>query len=200
MAQAVTRETLGAWLLKANPTVWDVRRFRADGHTRLTSWSVQRGYRASLMGPGDKVVFWLSGPGKGDLVRGVWGLGHVVAEPQEWQDTERGWWLDDAARQSLRARVEVDVPLLGHPLPASEAPCGGDHRPRGPARTADVEPVLGRPRAARPAGRPAPSLATTPPRGSRRGQTVTGFALVHGAGDVGWCWHLVEAELGAGGT
>lgn len=24
---------------------------------------------------------------------------------------------------------------------------------------------------------------------------MTGFALVHGAGDVGWYWHLVEAEL-----
>ena len=125
MAQAVSRETLGAWLLKANPAVWDVRRFRSDGHTRLTSWSVQRGYRAGLMRPGDRVVFWLSGPGKGDLVRGVWGLGHVVSEPEEWQDAERGWWLDDAARQALRARVEVDVPLLEHPLPAGELRAAG---------------------------------------------------------------------------
>ena len=28
---------------------------------------------------------------------------------------------------------------------------------------------------------------------------MTGFALVHGAGDVGWYWHLVEAELRARG-
>ena len=125
MVQAVSRETLGAWLLKANPAVWDVRRFRADGETRLTSWSVQRGYRSALMRPGDKVVFWLSGPGRGDLVRGVWGLGHVVAEAEAWSDEERGWWLDDAARQALRARVEVDVPLLEHPLPAAELRAAG---------------------------------------------------------------------------
>jgi hypothetical protein len=125
MVQAVTRETLGAWLLKANPAVWDVRRFLADGHTRLTSWSVQRGYRSALMRPGDRVVFWLSGPGTGGLVRGVWGLGHVVAEAESWQDAERGWWLDDAARQALRARVEVDVPLLEHPLPATELRAAG---------------------------------------------------------------------------
>lgn len=25
------------------------------------------------------------------------------------------------------------------------------------------------------------------------------FALIHGAGDVGWYWHLVEAELGERG-
>lgn len=125
MVQAVTRETLGAWLLKANPAVWDVRRFLAEGHTRLTSWSVQRGYRSALMRPGDKVVFWLSGPGTGGLVRGVWGLGHVVAEPESWQDTERGWWLDDDARQALRARVEVDVGLLEQPLPAAELRAAG---------------------------------------------------------------------------
>ena len=125
MAQAVTRETLGAWLLKANPAVWDVRRFLADGHTRLTSWSVQPGYRSRLMRPGDRVVLWLSGPGTHGLVRGVWGLGHVVGEAEAWQDAEPGWWLDDAARQALRARVGVDVPLLQEPLPAAELRAAG---------------------------------------------------------------------------
>jgi thioesterase domain-containing protein len=28
---------------------------------------------------------------------------------------------------------------------------------------------------------------------------VSTFALIHGAGDVGWYWHLVEAELRARG-
>ena len=28
---------------------------------------------------------------------------------------------------------------------------------------------------------------------------VSTFALIHGAGDVGWYWHLVEAELLAHG-
>jgi predicted RNA-binding protein with PUA-like domain len=120
MAHAVSRETLGAWLLKANPAVWDLRRFLASGETRLTSWSVQRSYRSALMRPGDRVVFWLSGPGTGGLVRGVWGLGHVVAEAEAWADAEPGFWLDDAARQALRARVEVDVALLEQPLPAAE--------------------------------------------------------------------------------
>ena len=125
MAPAVTRETLGAWLLKANPAVWDVRRFLGEGNTRLTSWSVQRGYRSALMRPGDRVVFWLSGPGTRGLVRGVWGLGHVVAEAEPWRDGEAGWWLDDAARQALRARVEVDVVLLDEPLPVADLRAAG---------------------------------------------------------------------------
>src|SRR6266545_6904236 len=28
---------------------------------------------------------------------------------------------------------------------------------------------------------------------------MTTFALIHGGGDVGWYWHLVERELRAGG-
>jgi pimeloyl-ACP methyl ester carboxylesterase len=30
---------------------------------------------------------------------------------------------------------------------------------------------------------------------TRGGLTMSTFALIHGAGDVGWYWHLVEAEL-----
>ncbi len=125
MGQAVSRENLGAWLLKGNPAVWDVRRFRAEGHDTVTSWSVRPGYRSALMRTGDRVVFWLSGPGTGGLVRGVWGLGHVVGEPEPWTDTDRGWWLDDAARHALRARVEVHVPLLAEPVPAAELRAAG---------------------------------------------------------------------------
>ena len=125
MAQAVTRDGLGAWLLKGNPAVWDVRRFVADGHDTVTSWSVRPGYRSALMRPGDRVVLWMSGPGTGGLVRGVWGLGHVVAEAEPWTDGERGWWLDQTARQSVRMRVEVHVPLLADPLPATELRAAG---------------------------------------------------------------------------
>lgn len=125
MAQAVTREVLGAWLLKGNPAVWDVRRFRADGHDTVTSWSVRPGYRSALMRHGDRVLLWMSGPGTGGLVRGVWGLGHVVAEAEPWTDEERGWWLDQTARQSVQMRVEVHVPLLDDPLPAAEIRAAG---------------------------------------------------------------------------
>ena len=88
---------------------------------------------ARLMRPGDRVVFWLSGPGTHGLVRGVWGLGHVVGEAEAWQDVEAGWWRDDAARRALRARVGVDVPLLEEPLPVAELRAAGLDRPRGPA-------------------------------------------------------------------
>ncbi|SDU93345.1 EVE domain-containing protein [Microlunatus sagamiharensis] len=125
MGQAVSRAVLGAWLLKGNPAVWDVRRFLAEGHSMITSWSVRPGYRSALIRRGDRVVFWLSGPGTGGLPRGVWGLGHVVGPAEPWTDGDRGWWLDDAARHALRARVEVHVPLLDDPLPVAELRAAG---------------------------------------------------------------------------
>lgn len=125
MGQAVSRDVLGAWLLKGNPAVWDVRRFLADGHRAITSWSVQPGYRSALMQRGDPVLFWLSGPGTRGLARGIWGLGHVVGAAEPWSDADRGWWLDDDARRALRARVEVHVPLLEDPVPVAELRAAG---------------------------------------------------------------------------
>ena len=49
MARTVDRERLGAWLLKCNPAAWDLRGFLATGERRLTSWSVQPGYRSDLL-------------------------------------------------------------------------------------------------------------------------------------------------------
>lgn len=125
MAQAITRDNLGAWLLKANPAVWDLHRFRADGHRSIASWAVRPGYRSRLMRGGDRVVFWVSGSGAGGLPRGIWGLGHVLAEAEAWTDTEQGWWRDDGSRQAVRGRVEVDIPLLDEPVTAAELRAAG---------------------------------------------------------------------------
>jgi hypothetical protein len=45
-------------------------------------------------------------------------------------------------------------------------------------------------------GEDAPSLRPTSRRRPARGRlTMATFVLIHGAGDSGWYWHLVEAEL-----
>jgi hypothetical protein len=125
MARAVDRSTLGAWLLKANPAVWDLGGFLAAGERRLTSWAVRPGYRSALMRPGDRVLFWVSGDGRSGFARGVWGLGVVTAPAESWQDAERGFWTDEGSRQGVRARVEVDVELLEEPVPVTELRAAG---------------------------------------------------------------------------
>ncbi len=50
-----------------------------------------------------------------------------------------------------------------------------------------------------PNGRRFRSLRAAPARGCGYGELVSTFAFIHGAGDSGWSWHLVEAELRARG-
>ena len=120
MALAVSRDDLGAWLLKANPNVWDVRALVDSGERRLTSWAVQRNYRSALMRPGDRVLFWVSGDGRTGVTRGLWGDGEIVAEAEDWVDAEQGLWLADGARQAVRARVEVDIHVWDSPVTVAE--------------------------------------------------------------------------------
>lgn len=114
--RTIERSALGAWLLKCNPTLWDLRGFIDAGATRLTSWAVQPGYRARLMAPGDRVLLWVSGDGSAGLGRGIWGLGHTTAEAEPWVETAQGRWRSAASRHVVRARVELDVALLDAPV------------------------------------------------------------------------------------
>ena len=72
------------------------------------------------MQPGDRVLFWVSGDGRGGFARGIWGLGTVLAPAEPWHDAERGFWTDEGSRQGVRARVEVDIALLDQPVPVAE--------------------------------------------------------------------------------
>ncbi|MFG1921028.1 hypothetical protein [Cryptosporangium sp. NPDC048952] len=72
---AVTLENLGAWMLKGNADRVDLTgRFAVDPH--VDQWCVRPGYRTRLMRAGQPVVFWASGSRAG-----VWGIGHLTAEP-----------------------------------------------------------------------------------------------------------------------
>ena len=121
----VERARLGAWLLKANPVVWDLRAFLDAGERRVTSWSVRPGYRSALMAPDDRVLFWVSGDGRQGFARGVWGLGRVVAEAEPWSEDARGYWRAADGHHSIRARVEVDIALLEEPVTNVELKAAG---------------------------------------------------------------------------
>jgi EVE domain len=119
VAQAIDRDNLGAWLLKANPALWDVSGFLTAGN-RIRSWAVQPGYRSRLMSTGDRVLFWVSGDGRSGLARGIWGDGQVEAPAEDWVDAEPGHWRDDSARASVRARVRVSITFLDEPVTTEE--------------------------------------------------------------------------------
>ena len=118
--RAVEREHLGAWVLKCNPSVWDLRALLDTGERRLTSWAVHPSYRTRLVAPGDRVLFWVSGDGRDGLHRGLWGLGHTVSEVEPWSETSQGFWRTRSDAGAVRVRVEVDVELLDEPVEDAE--------------------------------------------------------------------------------
>lgn len=122
---AVTRGRLGAWLLKCNPAAWDLRGFVASGQTKLTSWAVHPSYRTELMNAGDRVLFWVSGSGRDGFVRGVWGSGDLVAEPEPWSESSPGFWRNADGHHGVRARVGVDIRLWPAPVPDTELRSAG---------------------------------------------------------------------------
>ena len=117
---AITRDNLGAWLLKCNPALWDLPGFLASGEPSIQSWAVQRNYRAAMMAPGDRVLFWVSGDGRYGVPRGIWGAGRVVAPAEDWVDAEHGYWRDEESRRAVRARIRVDIPLLREPVTVAD--------------------------------------------------------------------------------
>jgi hypothetical protein len=125
MRQRVERAQLGGWLLKCNPTAWDLRGFWESGERRVTSWSVQPNYRSALMAPADRALFWVSGDGRQGFPRGIWGLGHVVAEAEAWSESSRGFWRAADGHHGIRARVEVDIALLEEPVTDAELRAAG---------------------------------------------------------------------------
>ncbi len=111
----MTRATLGAWLLKANPAVWDLAAFLRTGDGTIGSWAVRPGYRSRLMAAGDAVVFWVSGPVGGRFGRGIWGSGEVTGPVRDVVE-ESPHWIDSSGPERVRCAVDVEIRLTDEPV------------------------------------------------------------------------------------
>jgi predicted RNA-binding protein with PUA-like domain len=110
---------VGAWLLKANPSVWDLNDVLA-GRMPADRWRLARSYRAGLLAPGQPVLLWVT---RGDpgVTPGVWGTGLVTGEVvDDVGDPDDHRWYDEAARRQVRPYVEVRLDLLEQPLSADD--------------------------------------------------------------------------------
>lgn len=136
MAVTINAETLGAWVLKCNPKVWDIAGFMADGYNWISDWSVQNNYRSQLMSVNDPVVLWVTGSTGAAVTPGVWAVGRVTAPievrlrddevadgPPVVEDESEGeqtYWVDAEARARATFYVSVDLPFFDDPLSREE--------------------------------------------------------------------------------
>jgi hypothetical protein len=113
ISRPITPHTLGAWVLKCDPEVWDLGRFVDDGSARILTWSVRQSYRTELMAPGQRVLLWVSGESRRHP-RGFWGSGWVTGKVSTGVEDD-GYWLDDERRRAVRHWAHVDVAVFGGP-------------------------------------------------------------------------------------
>ncbi|QSR30815.1 hypothetical protein CFI00_09990 [Nocardioides sp. S5] len=113
----VSAASLGAWLLKANPTIYPIAEWIQDRPDEpVTSWSVQRNYRSAMMEAGQPVYLWISGDGR-DIEPGVWGYG-VVTGPCE-VGTADSRWLDRDAASGAGYYAMTEINFLASPVSRS---------------------------------------------------------------------------------
>jgi hypothetical protein len=109
-ARAVTEDNLGSWLIKCDPRVnSELLETVGAGVARVTSRCVVRGYRATMMKEGDRVVLWVSGDGRA-MARGIWGLGYVTGP------------VDETA---IEPSVPVNIPLFASALTDADLRAAG---------------------------------------------------------------------------
>lgn len=111
--------SVGAWLFKANPSVWDIGAALAEG-VELDWWRMAPGYRSELVHRGHPCAIWVT-RGDARVASGVWALGTVEGEPcTDVGDPRDPLWLDEAARRQLRPVVPIRVQVLEVPVRREE--------------------------------------------------------------------------------
>ena len=115
--RAVTADTLGAWLLKANPRLSPVGELLRTGFRTVTHRCVRAGYRTGLMQPGQLVLFWVSG-GDADTPAGLHGQGVTTGIPAATEGATPGSSLDLPV-----ALAPLDPPVLRSELLAHPTLC-----------------------------------------------------------------------------
>ena len=113
-AGKVTRENLGAWVLKCNPNVSDLPALVAAGGQACETWCVADNYRSELFGAGQPLLFWVSGSAGRTPTPGIWGTGRVTGPAR--------------TRDDGKLVVPIELEFLDPPLARSEIAAVGPLR------------------------------------------------------------------------
>lgn len=106
---------VGAWLLKARPSIWDIGTALRDG-TDLDWWRLAPSYRAELVRGGHRCAMFVT---RGDrrVPSGIWAIGEVTGDPvDDVGDPDDPLWRDEAAQRQLRPRIPVRLDVLREPV------------------------------------------------------------------------------------
>jgi len=103
--ERVSATTLGAWVLRCNPRLRDLRSLLGPDAAPVDSWCVASNYRSALMKRGQLILLWVSGQDRA-FPRGFWGRGTVLGLP--WPDDP-----DPSGRAQLHVPMDLRVDPAG---------------------------------------------------------------------------------------
>lgn len=109
---------IAAWMVKANPEVWDVVAWAGD-HDWIDGWRLADSYRVPMMKAGDLCFLWVTGPANADYEPGVWAAGVVTGGAAE--DAGSGsLWVDSAEQAKRRPYIPLNLRILDDPIPRAD--------------------------------------------------------------------------------
>ena len=112
----MTRENLGAWLLKCNPAIWDIESFVSTREVPH-AWAVQPSYRTDLIEAGQRVFLWVTGRDNASVRPGLWAAGTVTGPIyEESVDIDDPFWLDDDQRDRSTHFMPFEIRMLPEPI------------------------------------------------------------------------------------
>jgi EVE domain len=114
---AVTRKTLGAWLIKGSRDVYPVDKLIRTRFSTVTGWSLRETYRTGLIKPGQPVLFWISGASKTHPA-GLYAQGHTTGRATA--DVADDEWEDPAERGEPKLFMPVELRPLAAPVLRSD--------------------------------------------------------------------------------
>jgi hypothetical protein len=105
---------IAAWMLKANPDVWDIIGWAAD-HDWIDGWRLVDSYRVPMMKPGDLCFLWVTGAAGADYEPGLWASGIVTGDAAE--HTGGGsLWVDSVEQGKRRPYIPLNLRILDEPI------------------------------------------------------------------------------------
>ena len=118
-ARAVTRESLGAWLIKgsgASPSTGDLVR---SGFTTVTTRCVRASYRTDLLEAGQPVLFWISGD-QAEHPAGIYAQGWITGPAGPYHPAVPDVPPADVARRPAALVVPLRLEPVHPPVLRSE--------------------------------------------------------------------------------
>lgn len=119
IAQLRNGDPVGAWVLKAKPSIWDIGSALAEG-VELDWWRLAPSYRADLVTADHPCAMWVT-RGDPSVAAGFWAIGRVTGPPvDDVGDPDDDLWRDRVAQQQLRPRIPVELRVLESPVTVEE--------------------------------------------------------------------------------